>query len=327
MPLSVKHVKHSEKSDGQDSSLLQPSDWNAAHVFDTEAKSLVGNSTLSVGAAEDIKLSTEFTLEDGLLSLANEKQIVFAEDLTDTPTVAWTVTLEDVKANVPDKSVTLAKMELGSAGAEILYYDKDTKAPVRLPAGTAGMVLRTGTVASVGPPVVAATNPVWGFSGAPHAVLQGQKDGTEGSFTTGNWITRLLATEVYDLFDLVLIQTQGTPAVGTNRFRLIAGTYIAEWNAPAWLVNVHQTRLYNITDSTVIGYGTTELAYDDDGSNASQTRSVGIAKFTIVADKDLVLQHRCSSANTDNGLGVSSPPTFGSASTDIFSMVKIWRVA
>jgi hypothetical protein len=189
------------------------------------------------------------------------------------------------------------------------------------------MVLQTGTAAVVGPPAVAAANPAWGFSGAPHAVLQGQKTGTEGSFVTGNWITRLLATEVYDLFDLVLIQTEGTPAVGTNRFRLVAGTYIVEWNAPAWLVNVHQTRLYNITDSAAIGYGTTEYAYADAPDNASQTRSVGIAKFTIAANKDLALQHRCSVANTANGFGVSSPDTFGSPSTDIFSMMKIWRIS
>lgn len=339
MPLSVKHSKLSDKSDGQDPSLLQPSDWNADHEFKVEAKSLVGNSTNSEANAESVHLSDDFKLEDGELSLTSnlsDIDIVVAtvdDDnpdnarvLTTTPTVAWDVaTAKQAKANVVDKGITLAKMELGEAGGEVLYYDKTTKAPVRLPYGTKGMVLQTGTAAVTGPPAVAAVNPAWGFSGFPHVVLQGQKTGTEGSFAAGSWITRLLATAVYDLYDLVLTQTQGTPAVGTNRFRLVAGTYVAEWNAPALLVGTHQTRLYNITDSVAIGYGTTELAYDDPNNDASQSRSVGIVKFTIAANKDLALQHRASSANTTNGFGIASP--FATGSPDIFSVVKIWRIA
>jgi len=326
LPISVKHPKTSEKADGQDDSLIQPTDWNAVHEFKVNAESLVGNPTGSVAAATNIPLSDDFKFVDGKLSLdAADGQIVFAEQLIDTPTVDWTTTATEIKADVVDKSITLAKMELGSAGGEILYYDKTSKAPVRLPYGTKGMVLQTGTAAVTGPPVVAAVNPAWGFSGAPHAVLQGQKTGLEGSFAAGSWITRLLATEVYDLFDLVLIQAQGSPAVGTNRFRLVAGTYVAEWSAPALLVNTHQTRLYNITDSVAIGYGTAEYAYNNPDNDASQTRSVGIVKFTIAANKDLALQHRASNANTVNGFGIGSP--FATGSPDIFSMVKIWRVA
>jgi len=322
LPIIVKHPKISEKADGQDDSLIQPTDWNAVHDFDVNATSLVGNPTGSVAAATNIPLSDDFKFVDGKLSLdAEDGQIVFAEQLTDTPTVDWTTTTTEIKADVPNAAITLAKMELGPTGGEILYYDKTSKAPVRLPYGTKGMVLQTGTAEVTGPPVVAATNPAWGFSGFPHAVLQGQKAGTEGSFALGAWRTRLLATEVYDLFDLVLIQTQGTPAVGTNRFRLVAGTYVAEWSAPAFQVNAHQTRLYNITGAAVISHGTTEYSNDN---NSSQTRSVGIAKFTIAANNDLELQHQCALSNTANGMGVASPFT---SSLDIFSQMKIWRIS
>jgi hypothetical protein len=339
LPITVKHFKVSDKADGQDVSLLQPSDWNEDHVFKVNTKSLVGNSTTTLSDADNIRVSSDFKLEDGMLSLdVSDGAIVTASATDDTfqsrvltasPTVSWELPATpappadgQVKANVVDRSITLAKMELGPTGGEILYYDKTSKAPVRLPYGTKGMVLQTGTAEVTGPPVVDATNPVWGFSGFPHAVLQGQKTSTEGSLASGAWRTRLLATEVYDLFDLVLIQTQGTPAVGTNRFRLIAGTYVVEWSAPAFQVNHHQTRLYNITGAAVIAHGTTEYSNDN---NSSQTRSVGSVRFTVAADKDLELQHQCAISNTANGMGVASPFTTGSP--DVFSVVKIWRIS
>jgi len=342
LPITVKHFKVSDKADGQDVSLLQPSDWNEDHVFKVNTKSLVGNSTTTLSDADNIRVSSDFKLEDGMLSLdVSDGAIVTASATDDTfqsrvltasPTVSWELPATpappadgQVKANVVDRSITLAKMELGPTGGEILYYDKTSKAPARLPYGTKGMVLQTGTAEVTGPPVVAATNPAWVFSGFPHAVLQGQKTSTEGCINATAWTTRLLATELYDLFDLVLIQTEGTPAVGTNRFRLVAGTYVVEWSAPAFSVNVHLTRLLNFTDTVVLGYGTTEFSYAQSAHDTTQTRSVGIAKFTIAAGKDLVLQHRATVANTANGLGIVN--SFATGSPDIFSVVKIWRVA
>lgn len=317
MPLSVKHVKTSDKADGQDSSLLQPSDWNADHSFKVEAKRLVGNSAASEGAAQSIALSDDFKLEDSLLSLTEEGQIIFADNLIDTTTVTWAKTATEIKANVPDDAITLAKLENGTQG-DVLYYGA-SGAPTRLPAGSAGMVLKTGTAAIVGPPAVAATNLAWGFSGAPHAVYTDQKpfSTTGGTFTTGAWRDRVINNKVYDTYNFVTL--------ASNIFTLGIGTWVIEWSCPAFDTLRHQTRLYNNTNSahpTV--YGTSEYS---NHTGPTQSRSTGVAQVVTTVATGFKVQHRCE----ENGyFGIDSnftntapdPP-----SVEVYTIVKIWRVA
>ena len=288
LPIAVKHFKVSYKADGQDPSLLQPSDWNKDHVFRVDAKSLVGNVTDSPGDATSVPLSDEFKFEDGKLSLGSnfeDAEVVVSVDtddfpgarvLTATPTVAWDfATAKQAKANIPDNGVTLAKMELSPTGSEILYYDKTSKAPVRLPAGTAGMVLKSGNVAVVGPPVVDATNPSWGFTGAPHAVYRDQKaNGVAGGTTTAAWVDRVINHKLYDTYDFVTL--------AANVFTLGIGTWVIEWSCPARECQMHQTRLFNNTDTAhPVVYGSSEYS---DLDNPTQSRSTGVAQVvTTVA--------------------------------------------
>ncbi len=331
-PIFVKHHKVSDKQDGQDPTLLQPSDWNEDHVFKVNTQSLVGNSADTVTDAENIRVSDDFTLEDGLLSLGSnfeDAEVVVSVDtddfpgarvLTSTPTIAWDfATAKQAKANVPDKGVTLAKMELGSAGGEILYYDKTSKAPVRLPAGTAGMVLKSGNIAIVGPPVVDATNPSWGFTGAPHAVYRDQKaNGVAGGTTTAAWVDRVINNKVYDTYNFVTL--------AANVFTLGIGTWVIEWSCPARECQMHQTRLFNNTDSThPVVYGTSEYS---DLDNPTQSRSTGIAQVVTTVATGFKIQHRFTVAGGSLGVAANFDSTVpATATVEVYTIVKIWRVA
>jgi hypothetical protein len=335
LPIAVKHFKVSDKADGQDPTLLQPSDWNKDHVFKVDAKSLVGNATISLTDATSIGISDEFKFEDGKLSLSSnfeDAEVVVAASsddfpgsrvLTSTPTVAWDIaTAAQAKANVPDAGITLAKMELGPVGGEILYYDKTSKAPVRLPYGTKGMVLKTGTAAIVGPPAVAATNPAWGFSGPPHAIIREQqptdvKSHAGPTFAAG-WHNRFINTEVYDTYDFV------TFANATNSnvvFKLGIGTWYIEWSCPARECKSHQTRLLNNTDAAhPVVYGTSEWS---DLDNPTQSRSIGAAQVTVTVATDYVIQHFAEASGGSFGVPTGS----ALSSIEVYTIVKIWRVA
>lgn len=325
MAISLKHSKVSTKSDGADPDLLQPSDWNAEHNFVVQSKRLIGNSEEAEGQVEEISIGTGLELSDGVLgfdsSFSDSQVIVAAADtdfpsaraVIDTATVTWdkpgSPNENQIKANVPDNAITLPKMQAGTQG-DILYYGA-AGAPTRLATGLSGMVLKSGSAAIVGPPAVAATNPSWGFSGAPHAVLRDKKgNGVDGgAFTVGDWRDRALNDELYDPHEFVTL--------ASNLFTLVAGTYSIEWSAPAFSVTAHQTRLWNKTDSTLIEVGTPEV------SGTIQTRSIGVARFTIPASKNLAIQHRCHATKSADGFGSA---TNYSGHSEIYTIVKIWRV-
>jgi hypothetical protein len=327
LALTVKHLKHSNKSDGQDASLLQPTDWNAEHVFKTDAKSLVGNSTSSEANAESVHLSDDFELEDGELGLTTklsdiELVVATTDDanpdsarvLTSTTTVSWdTATAKQVKATVVDNSISLAKMAHGTGG-EILYYDKTSTpvgAPVRLVTGPPGTVL-----ASVG----ATSNPSWEYTGAPHCVLIDEKPNGAANvaFATGAWRDRVINTQVLDTFHLVTF--------ASNIFTLGIGTWVIEWSCPAQACGAHQTRLYNNTATAhPVVYGTSEYAPE---SGNLQTRSTGIAQVVHTVATGYKIQHYCIE---DGFFGRSANiPAVGTPAGDppeIFTIVKIWKLA
>ena len=324
MAISLKHNKVSDKADGQDDSLLQPSHWNAEHKFIVPAKKLVGNSDDAEAPAEDISVGLGLELVDGALQFGGDDAQVLvavadtvfpgARAVTDTTTVTWdkpdAPDQNKIKANVPDNAITLAKLEHGTE-AQILYYGTDGS-PIRLAPGVKGSVLVSGIASAVGPPVVAFTAPSWGFAGAPHAVLRDKKgNGVQGGgFTNGEWRDRVLNNEQYDTYDFVTL--------ASNKFKLVAGTYVVEWSAPAFSVTQHQSRLWNDTDSLILESGTAEV------SGTTQNRSLGIAKFTIAAGKDLIIQHRCDITKATDGFG--SAANYNDMS-EIYTLVKIWRVA
>lgn len=139
-----------------------------------------------------------------------------------------------------------------------------------------------------------------------------------GTFTAAGWRTRPLTTESADT---------GTHAsIASNQITLAAGTWRIMASAPAYNVNFHQARLYNISDTAVQQdtsgndmYGTTEVA----GSTTFATsRSIIAGRFTIADTKIFEIQHKCTTTNADDGFGSA-----GNLGPEIYTIVELWKEA
>jgi len=156
--------------------------------------------------------------------------------------------------------------------------------------GSSGQILTNdgsdGLSWSAAPPVV-----------TKRAVLcEQQASGTAGgTFTSGAWQIRILNNEVYDDIGI---------SISTNVFTIPAGTFYIRWAAPANKVNGHMTRLYDVTNTAVVEYGTTGRV--DVGAYASNNTSEGFAKVTPSGSTEYRIEHRCETTQATNGLGESS---------------------
>jgi hypothetical protein len=144
------------------------------------------------------------------------------------------------------------------------------------------------------------------------ALIEDQKStGTNaGTFTSGDYRIRDLNTFVYNLADIVTLNS--------NRFTLPAGTWRISWSAPAYIVNTHQTILYNYSDSNVVSRGSSAHS---SSSYYAETRSVGATVVTIAAPKIFEIMHICTTTAATTGFGVACG--FG---TEMYTQVEIWSV-
>ena len=147
---------------------------------------------------------------------------------------------------------------------------------------------------------------------ASYAIICDQKSNTTngGTFTSGDWRTRDLNTELYD--------PDGIVSISSNQFTLAAGSYLIEWSCPAMRCGRHQSRLYDITGSASIQHGKSTTS--DTGADGDQNDSDGAARITISASNTYEIQHECSTTEADLGLGNASD--FG---TEIYTLVKIHK--
>jgi hypothetical protein len=197
-----------------------------------------------------------------------------------------------------------AKSTLTTTGD--IYYASAANTPARLGIGSTGNVL---TVAS-GIPSWAA--PAGG--GATYAVFQDVKaSGAGGTFTNGAWRTRDLQTSQYN-------GITGC-SLASNQITLAAGTYIVNAMAPASYVDQHQTRFYNITDSSTAIIGGN--AYNGVTSASLDTYSALQGGFTIAGSKVFELQHYATT--TKNGTGFGTNNGFGVGET--YAIITIIKVA
>lgn len=91
MAFEIKHNFTSAKSDGVDTTLVQPSNWNEAHDFTLSAADrLVGRATSGAGAAEEITLGAGVVLASGALVASNGR---FAGSVSGAASNAMTVAL------------------------------------------------------------------------------------------------------------------------------------------------------------------------------------------------------------------------------------------
>ena len=158
-----------------------------------------------------------------------------------------------------------------------------------------------------------------------YAIICDQKDSTTdgGTFSTDAWRTRDLNHEIADPDSIV--------SISSNQFTLQAGNYLIKWRAPAYHVDRHVTRLYDVTNSALKQYGSSQLA--DEANNISN-QSDGIARVTPSGATVYEIQHACQTTKSDNGFGVASETNaagdHASGTTEgysIFTIVEIYKEA
>lgn len=148
-------------------------------------------------------------------------------------------------------------------------------------------------------------------------VQEQQSSGTNGhggaTFTSGAYRQRVLNTTVRNNIGATL---------ATNQITLPAGTYYARWRAPAFAVDAHKTRLFNITNNNLIALGSSSYALSGSTSAvSSETYSEGSAIFTLTTSNVIELDHRCETTTTSGAFGFAT--SFGD--TEIYSELQIWK--
>lgn len=127
-------------------------------------------------------------------------------------------------------------------------------------------------------------------------ILDRKSTGVQGgTFTSGAWRTRDLTTVEGDT-SLV--------SLSNNQFTLPGGSYIIWTHSCARGVLSHQTRLYNITDSSVAAEGSSGNS-PSTGFARSPFSSVH-TQITIGSATTFELQHICETTAVGSGFGTAS---------------------
>jgi len=140
-----------------------------------------------------------------------------------------------------------------------------------------------------------------------------------GAFTSGAWQTRDLNKKILDPSTMV--------SISSNKFTLGAGNYFIKWSAPATQVDLHLSRLYDVTNTAVVEYGTSENAestmtgYPVEDNKVS-TKSFGFARVTPSGSTEYSIEHRCSSTRADWGFGNASD-----MEVNKYTIVEIYKEA
>ncbi|NBS61459.1 MAG: hypothetical protein EBT26_05390 [Microbacteriaceae bacterium] len=180
----------------------------------------------------------------------------------------------------------------------------------RLAVGTNNYVLTADSAEATGLKWAAASS-----GGFTTAIFHDAKSDTTagGTFTSGAWRTRDLNTSQFNNIT--------SCSLSSNQITLPAGTYQIWGFAPAFNVNRHQARFYNITDSTVTILGMS--SYTRSGANAQTGYASIQGAFTIAGTKTFEFQHRCETTGSSNGFGVSADLGSG----EIYAQLTISKVA
>ena len=129
---------------------------------------------------------------------------------------------------------------------------------------------------------------------------------------SGTYNTRTLNTEVHDSIGCTL---------SSNEVTVPAGTYYVEASCPAFRVANHKARLYNVTNTAVLAYGTSEYGAVGSGDLVS-TRSWITTKFTVANSTAIRLEHAVNNPTNTNDYGRAANQT----GSEVYSTLKIWRL-
>ena len=198
----------------------------------------------------------------------------------------------------------------GSVQVDVPATVSDGDVSLTLPngVGSANQYLANGSTAGQ----LAFVTPPGSFTS--YAIISDEKsaDTHGGTFTSGAFRTRDLNNEIAD--------PDGIVSISSNQFTLGAGSYLISASAPAYQVNAHQTRLYDITNSAVVELGTKESSASSDGTT---TQSFVKARVVITGNTVYEIQHRCYSSKSDFGFG----PAADFGAVEVYTIVEIFKEA
>tara|TARA_R100001480_G_scaffold98685_1_gene103016 strand:+ start:175 stop:792 length:618 start_codon:yes stop_codon:yes gene_type:complete len=159
---------------------------------------------------------------------------------------------------------------------------------------------------------------------ASYAIIADIKENNAdgGTFTSGAWRTRDLNTEITDEDSIV--------SISSNQFTLGTGNYLIEWVPTGYAVMSHQSRLYNVTDSSIIAVG--RAGYSNSTAGAVHDNSDGAARISITGNKVFEIQHRAHTTRTSFGFGSGTSSGLnwtgsGVSAGVIYLIVKIFKEA
>lgn len=111
----------------------------------------------------------------------------------------------------------------------------------------------------------------------------------------------------------------------SNQITLPAGTYFAQFSAPAQDpvsgTQNHKLRLRNTTDTSTEAIGT-PVMISNGGTGVGSSLATGSGYFTLADTKVLELQHYTAAARATDGLGEAA----NGSEVEIYGSVKVWKV-
>jgi hypothetical protein len=130
-----------------------------------------------------------------------------------------------------------------------------------------------------------------------------------GTAVATTWQTRTLNT--------ILVSTITSATLGSSQITLPAGTYYISATAPAFAINGHRLRVWNVTDGLQLLVGTNQYAPGD------QTDASVKGRFTLGSTKSIRIDHYTQAGRATNGLGVQVNAT---GYSEIYASVEIWKL-
>lgn len=186
MVVSLKHAFQSAVSDSGDTTLVQPSNWNAEHTLTLATGRLLGRTSAGAGAAEEISAGTGLSLSGGTLGFSNSAIATFmatpnsanllaaVSDETGTgslvfsgsPTLTGTVTATTINATTLTGTTLIAgstsalgigvgtgRLQITNAGSSYVWharYSADAASPVYLFAKSRGTTVNSDVAVATG---------------------------------------------------------------------------------------------------------------------------------------------------------------------------------
>lgn len=150
-------------------------------------------------------------------------------------------------------------------------------------------------------------------SSVPDMILREEQttNVSAGTFSSGSFVTRNLNTVVRNVL--------AGASLASNLFTLQPGTYLIQWSAPAVACGLHQTRLFNVTDSTVVETGTSNVSNNAAVYVASESHGIAVAILTSA--KQFRVEHKCQATEATVGLGVAT----NLGAKEVYSWVNVWK--